>query len=109
MAVIDRCYSSPSSRHVHPAIRLPLFAKIRLADDGGAGIVRGMSSRGVHRPTGWQRIRALFELTPQERLMVLGVLTAALVGLGVRAWVLHGQRADNYQPAGVAAEAKDKR
>jgi hypothetical protein len=68
-----------------------------------------MSSRGVHRPTGWQRIRALFELTPQERLMVLGVLTAALVGLGVRAWVLHGQRADNYQPAGVAAEAKDKR
>jgi hypothetical protein len=80
-----------------------------LADDGGAGIVRGMSSRGVHRPTGWQRIRALFELTPQERLMVLGVLTAALVGLGVRAWVLHGQRADHYQPAGVAAEAKDKR
>ncbi len=73
------------------------------------GIVPCMSSRGEHGPTGWQRCRALFELTPQERLVVCGVLAAALVGLGVRAWVLHRQRADAYQPAGVAAETKDKR
>ena len=68
-----------------------------------------MSSRGDHGPTGWQRLRALFEMTPQERLVVWGVLAAALVGLGVRAWVLHRQRADSYQPTGVAAETKDKR
>jgi hypothetical protein len=87
----------------------PLSGKLRLADGGGAGIVARMSSRGDRGPTGWQRVRALFEMTPQERLVVWGVLVAALVGLGVRAWVLHRQRADSYQPAGVAAETKDKR
>jgi len=41
--------------------------------------------------------------------MVWSVLVAALVGLGVHAWVVHRQRADSYQPAGVPAAAKDKR
>lgn len=83
--------------------------EILLARGGGAGIVPRMSSRGVHGPTGWQRVRALFELAPQERLLVLGLLAAALVGLGVRAWVLHRQHAEPYQPAGVTTEAKEKR
>lgn len=67
-----------------------------------------MSSRGEHGPTSWQRVRALFELTPQERLVVFAVLVAMLVGLGVRAWVLHRQRAEVYQPAGVTVETKAK-
>ena len=68
-----------------------------------------MSTRGDRGPTGWQRVRALFEMTPQERLLVSGVLAAALVGLGVRAWVLHRQRADSYEPPGVPATVKEKR
>ena len=68
-----------------------------------------MSSQDAHGPSGWQRVRALFELTPPERLVVCGVLVAALVALGVRAWILQRQQADVYQPAGVTAETKDKR
>jgi len=68
-----------------------------------------MSSRDDHGPTGWPRVRALFELTPQERLVVFGVLAAVLIGLGVRAWNLQHQRADSYQPAGVTAEHEGKR
>lgn len=68
-----------------------------------------MSSRDDNGPTPWQRVRALFELTPQERLVVFGVLAAALIGLGVRAWNLQHRRADRYQPAGVTAEAQEKR
>jgi hypothetical protein len=79
-----------------------------LADGGCAGIVPRMSSRGEHGPTGWQRVHALFELTPQERLVVFGVLVAALAGLGVRAWILHQQRAEVYHPAGVTVETKAK-
>jgi hypothetical protein len=68
-----------------------------------------MSSREEHGPTPWQRVRALFELTPQERLVVFGVLAAALIGLGVRAWNLQHRRAERYQPAGVPAEANAAR
>jgi hypothetical protein len=82
--------------------------KIRLADGGGVGIVPRMSSRGAQGPSGWQRVRALLEMTPPERLVVAGVLVAALVALGVRAWLLQHEQADVYQPAGVAAEKKDK-
>ena len=82
---------------------------LRLAVAGGAVIVTPMSSRDDKRPTAWQRVCALFELTPQERLVVFGVLAAALIGLGVRAWILHHQRAVPYQPAGVMEKAQDKR
>jgi len=54
-------------------------------------------------------VRALFELTPQERLVVFGVLAAVLIGLGVRAWNQQRQHADAYQPAGVTAHAQEKR
>ncbi len=67
-----------------------------------------MSSRGAQGPSGWQRVRALFELTPPERLVVAGVLVAALVVLGVRAWLLQREQAEVYQPAGVMMETKSK-
>lgn len=86
-----------------------LWLNLRLADGDDVGIVPRMSSRGAQGPTGWQRIRALFELTPQERLVVFGVLVVALVALGVRAWILQRQRAEVYQPAGVTIDTKDKR
>ena len=67
-----------------------------------------MSSRGESGPSAWQRVRALFELTPQERLVVFGVLAAALIGLGVRAWNLQHERADTYQPAGLTTKTEKK-
>jgi len=82
---------------------------LRLAVAGGAAIVEPMSPRDDKGPTAWQRVRALFELTPQERLLVFGLLTAALVGLGVRAWILYNQRAVPYRPAGVMEQAQNKR
>jgi len=52
---------------------------------------------------------ALFELTPQERLVVFGVLAAVLIGLGVRAWNLRHQKADAYEPAGVTKKMQVQR
>ena len=68
-----------------------------------------MSSREERGPSAGQRLRALFELTPQERVVVFGLLAAALIGLGIRTWILQHQRASPYRPAGVAAEAQEKR
>lgn len=90
-------------------IRVSLVFDFWLVDGVCAGIVPRMSSRGAQGPNGWQRVRALFEMTPSERLVVAGVLVVILVALGIRAWVLQQQRADVYQPVGVMDDVKEKR
>ena len=89
--------------------RISILGNLRLALAGRAVIVARMSSREGKGPTAWQRVRALFELTPQERLVVFGVLAAVLIGLGVRAWNLRHQKADAYEPAGVTKKMQVQR
>ena len=43
-------------------------------------------------------LRAWFAMTPDERLVVAGILAIALVGLSARYWHLKHQRAEPYEP-----------
>ena len=48
-----------------------------------------------------RRLWALFELTSEERIFVLGLLAIVLVGLAARHAHLRRQKAETYPPAGL--------
>ncbi|MCX6998438.1 MAG: hypothetical protein NTV49_15490 [Kiritimatiellaeota bacterium] len=60
-----------------------------------------MAGQAENRWSALRRLWALFELTAEERLFVLGLLAIVLVGLAARYAHLRRQRAEPYQPAGV--------
>ena len=43
-------------------------------------------------------LRAWFSMTPDERLVIAGVLTIALVGLSARYWHLKHLKPEPYEP-----------
>lgn len=60
-----------------------------------------MAGQRENQRSALRRLGALFELTAEERLFVLGLLAIVLVGLAARYAHLRRQRAESYQPAGV--------
>ena len=68
-----------------------------------------MAGQSANQRSALRRLWALFELTAEERLFVLGLLAIVLVGLAARYAHLRRQRAESYTPAGVeqAGEARN--
>ena len=64
--------------------------------------LRGESMRGKLKIKGakWDArwLRAWFSTTPDERLVVAGILAIALIGLTARYWHLKHQAAEPYPP-----------
>ena len=50
-----------------------------------------------------QHARAWFSLTPQEKLLLGGILLIALIGVAARHWHLAHQAPEAYQPVAAAA------